>query len=1017
MVSERLYLFLGILMMRFNLAHFRTLKAYFLLAMVFIGVVPSILTGLLLIGNGRVTLTAQAERELSGLVSGFAGEFESLLSDFEKHSAAIASLPGIKSMDPKQQTRILKELHTHFDEFGQLAVVDLAGNLQVVSKEQELISIAHVDSFQRAAKGEQAWVVAPGLFSDKLLLHMHTPIRNDEGDVIGVLGTPVTLPSLAMMLDELVRDIRGNAYLLDEKGRMLVPPQEGNTPQFDYAMNLGFPKEGIPTNSGTAAYEMNNRRYIVGYAPLPEFNWTIVLERPESDVLAPVASTINLAILTQIISILLSLALAIWLAKNLTDPLRNLVGAAKALGKGDPGAPLPISRAASVEIESLVESFRNMRRSVIQREESLRRSEEDKRAIVNAIPDLLFCINRHGLICNANGRLEENGFAPAHALIGTSLTAAKQSEFPRPLIAPILLGIEKALDIEQMQICEVSICLDHKTVINEIRIVKSGEGQDKALVIIRDITKRKQADREIRRHQSAMAASIDGMAILKDGHYIYVNQAFAKLHGYDHAGELINTPWQMLYSPEEQERIEREILPLAQANGLWRGEATGCRKDGTTYSQEISLALIETGELVSVVRDLTERNQSEQALLQAQKMESIGILAGGIAHDFNNLLTGMMGQTSLALAKLPEGSTPKRHIELAITAAERAAELTQQLLAYAGKTQFDIQTRNLNTLIRENGALLEAVIPRSATLTLDLTEGLPSIKADRAQIQQVVMNLLINAVEALEEESGNVTIKTYVVESSDFFIENGTEMPNEGDYVCLEVIDNGRGMDEETLDSIFDPFFSTKPQGSGLGLSATLGIVRAHNGYLRVSSQQGHGSCFRVYFPATAQQQTRPPVISITNELLIETILVVDDEQIVRETARDVLESMELNVLMAEDGRAALDIYKQHSSRISLVLLDMQMPVMGGEETMQHLIALDPDLKIILTSGYTETEVAATLVNNRTVFFLQKPYRSTALIDKLHQTFSQPVNISRAKEPLTFVDYEQIFEERRYNIR
>ncbi|MEM7112051.1 MAG: response regulator [Chloroflexota bacterium] len=395
-------------------------------------------------------------------------------------------------------------------------------------------------------------------------------------------------------------------------------------------------------------------------------------------------------------------------------------------------------------------------------------------------------------------------------------------------------------------------------------------------------------------------------------------------------------------------------------------------------------------EVLTIVRDITDDKRSEQAALQAQKLESIGLLAGGIAHDFNNLLTGMMGQNSLALLKLPAESPARRHLEKSVVSAKRAADLTRQLLAYAGKGQFLVEPIDLNQLVQEGAGLLETVLPKQAKLCFELADSLPTIEIDRGQIQQILMNLVINAAEAIGKEGGDVTIctklmrLTAVTDTSDFVAK---ERVKPGPYVCLQISDTGRGVSEADKKRIFDPYYSTKGQGRGLGLSATLGIIRSYEGHLALSSVLGEGSQFRVYFPAGAYQDVEETSVFATATPKKGNVLVVDDEIDVQETAKEILETAGFRVFVANDGRQGTELFAKLHKQINVVLLDIHMPNMNGEQAFHKMREIDSQTPIIFSSGYTEI-ILPNLVNQTQVAFLQKPYDIDGLVNKVQEMLS-----------------------------
>jgi PAS domain S-box-containing protein len=380
------------------------------------------------------------------------------------------------------------------------------------------------------------------------------------------------------------------------------------------------------------------------------------------------------------------------------------------------------------------------------------------------------------------------------------------------------------------------------------------------------------------------------------------------------------------------------------------------------------------------VVDITDRMRAEEEkrvlerqLLHSQKLESLGLLAGGVAHDFNNLLTGILGETSLLRRRIaaddPEADV---HLERVEILATRAAELTRQLLAYSGRGRFVVEATDLPTVVREMSSILETAISKMVDLHLDL-EAVPPVRADRAQLQQVVMNLITNASDALEDRPGRVTLRTYVSEltatASDTLPSLGP-----GRYVVLEVSDDGVGMSDETRARIFEPFFSTKATGRGLGMAALLGILRGHRGGIRVRSAPGRGATFTVFLPACDEAvvvTARAPRVPWRGQ---GTVLIVDDEASIRALAQHVFEDLGLAAITAANGAEAVALFRERHADIALVLLDLVMPVMGGAETLRALKAIDPEVPVVMSSGYDSSEAINGISTHEIVGFLQKPY-------------------------------------------
>jgi nitrogen-specific signal transduction histidine kinase/CheY-like chemotaxis protein len=393
------------------------------------------------------------------------------------------------------------------------------------------------------------------------------------------------------------------------------------------------------------------------------------------------------------------------------------------------------------------------------------------------------------------------------------------------------------------------------------------------------------------------------------------------------------------------------------------------------------------------VRDITEIKVLEEQLRQAAKLESLGVLAGGIAHDFNNLLVGILGNASLVSDLLPPTSPARPMLDGVINAGERAAMLTRQMLAYSGKGKFIIQPVDISDLVREMTTLVQASVPKTVALRLRLAPGLPPVVADVAQLQQLIMNLVINGAEAIGDHPGSVTVTTgeqQTVDGESIGTTVGADPVTPGKYVFFEVQDNGAGMDGATIAKIFDPFFTTKFTGRGLGLSAALGIVRGHEGFMQVASSPGRGSTFKVLFPA-AREKITPPPVRVVNEDLSGSgvILLVDDEVLVRRTAATTLAHHGYTILEAGNGLEAIELFQRNSSRIALVVLDLSMPLMGGEECLSRLKSIKPDVPVLLSSGFSETEAARRFQSTGVASFLQKPYTAQQLAELVKAALSR----------------------------
>jgi two-component system, cell cycle sensor histidine kinase and response regulator CckA len=476
------------------------------------------------------------------------------------------------------------------------------------------------------------------------------------------------------------------------------------------------------------------------------------------------------------------------------------------------------------------------------------------------------------------------------------------------------------------------------------------------------------------------------------------NDLMARLHGRTHAGELIGLSPTEIFGPGLPLFLEVCRSSIRSGNRLVDYEIQTTGPDGQIRFFLLNLiGFCENDRLVrswGSQREITERKKAEaervameRKLLETQKLESLGVLAGGIAHDFNNLLTGIVGNAGLVRLELPPDSPTAAHIRQIESAALRAAELCQQLLAYAGKGRFLVESLDLNELIEGTLSLLRLSVGKQAHLQLELGHALPAVMADATQIRQIVMNLVINAADAIGAQPGVITLRSgsryvHTNELSAWAADPG--LP-EGEYVFLEIGDTGCGMPPETLRRMFEPFFTTKFAGRGLGLAAVLGIVRGHRGALKVTSELGRGSAFTLFLPAAgapleigSDVRSAPAAWQHSG-----TVLVVDDEECVRTVTEYVIATFGFDTVAAENGEAALATFAAEPDRFVFVLLDLIMPGLSGQQVLTQLRRIRPDQRVLMVSGYSENDSASPFGSDGRTAFLQKPFTREVLERKL----------------------------------
>ena len=501
--------------------------------------------------------------------------------------------------------------------------------------------------------------------------------------------------------------------------------------------------------------------------------------------------------------------------------------------------------------------------------------------------------------------------------------------------------------------------------------LRDGGGAIRGTVAIAvDLTQQRQTDRALRESEARLRQVINlvpHFIFAKDaeGRFLLANRAMASAYGASVDKLIGRRDADFARSAEEARQFREDDLEVMRSGEPKAVEEPITDSEGRLrflQTTKIPFTFSGTGRpaVLGVSIDITERRAAEEALRRAAKEESLTVLAGGVAHDFNNLLAAILGHASLALKNMPPGNAARRHVEKAASAVERAADLTRQMLAYSGRGHFVVRPTDFNALVRENLPLLEVALPKSVRLETRLDLAVPPVDADVGQIQQVLMNLVINAAEAIGQRGGVVTVATGVrrVSASDAQLWRASGRPlAPGAYVSLEVRDDGPGIDPETVERIFEPFFTTKFTGRGLGLAAVLGVVRGHRGALSVSSAPGQGTVFRLLFPPGAAGSDERAVSAaepVRRDGLV--LLLVDDEAIVREMVKEVLETEGHRCCAPRMGLPRSTCSRDRSRDVDVVLLDLSMPGLSGEETYACLREIDPAVRVILSSGYDKDE-------------------------------------------------------------
>lgn len=531
--------------------------------------------------------------------------------------------------------------------------------------------------------------------------------------------------------------------------------------------------------------------------------------------------------------------------------------------------------------------------------------------------------------------------------------------------------------------------------------------------IAKEVQERKQVEVALlnteQRFRTIWVNSLEPLRLTdRDGIVIAANPSYCRMMDRTEA-EILNRPFIEVYQANPghdrlaklakyHEIFEKRVPDQYQSKNV-------SLHSGRAIDIEVTYSFIDAGNdqplLLGIFRDVTDRKAEEgqrlaleRKLVDSQKLESLGVLAGGIAHDFNNLLAAILGNANLAQMQLPPTETKvAAYLKNIEKTSMRAADLCKQMLAYSGKGRFSMQFLDVNEVVRETLELLEVSITKKAALRVELRHGVPNVHADPTQLRQVIMNLVINASEAIGEKSGLIRVRTGVVQADGEYFGDAyvaAELPP-GEYVFVEVSDTGCGMSVETQKRIFDPFFTTKFTGRGLGLAAVLGIVRGHKGALKLTSEIDKGSTFKFLLPL-AVAPTRAPVRQAAPAVQPwvgqGTLLIVDDDPTVRAVMARMVESFGFEVLQAVDGRHGVEVFAQNNAAIAAVVLDMTMPNLNGREALEQMRAIRPDVKVLLVSGFTET-CTNSFAGDGPNGFLQKPFKPDELKSKLRAILSK----------------------------
>jgi len=840
----------------------RNLTIYykFLLLLIIISVIPLLTLGIGIASMDRTVMIDHSARELTTLAGIVANELHLTLNDLQRDSRVMASIPGMEAMGKDIQKTLLEKFFLNDFQFSILRILTLKGGTASSIPQEESLFI-NTQSFQTASvEGLQSWSITPFSSGSQRFFTIYTPIRNGEQSVIGVLVCAINMVDLTGAVKK-IQAGRSQALVVDTGGQILLHPEQEKMQHQEtgpWQKSLIHKKM---VGSGTINYRIAGEQYDVGYASIVDFNWTVLVQRPDIEVTAPGQKAFSFTIMVMILTTLMVIGALSWLVSLFTNPIRKLSDLARAFAEGDVSVPLPEYPSGEDEIGSLIKAIGDMRCTVRKKTEELRDNQEKYKALFDTVDDAIF------LYDSETFRIED-------ANESTSRIYGYSREE--------LLGMS---------------CLQFSAEVEESRKVAK-QIEDKGTSSI-----------PYRHHKS------------KNGIDLYVQLSGYKI---------------MVRGRELFFAVSKDITNQVEAE--------------------------------------KENEKLQEQLKHSQKLESIGQLAGGIAHDFNNQLAGILGYAEL-LSRNINDEKLKKYADRIQQGAQNGAKLTQQLLSFARKGQYVLEVLDLNEILDEIVGILSHTIDKRIQIVLKKNVGFPTIHGDFNQIQNALLNISLNARDAIAG-AGCISIETRMMT-----IDEQDQRPlfdlSPGSYICIRISDDGSGIEESIQKRIFEPFFTTKGvgKGTGMGLSAAYGAVKHHGGDLLVESSIGTGSDFYVYLPYFETEKDGVKEInSIIKASQTSGILIVDDDETIQAMLSETLATLGYKVFRAGDGETGLQRYMDNKSSIDLVILDMIMPHKGGEELYHLLKKENPQLKILISSGYSPEESSISNIIDDETLFIQKPF-------------------------------------------
>ncbi len=854
--------------------------------------------------------------------------------------------------------RYIRTIRSHYGFFNIIEIADMEGSIRYMYPYDENQIGLDISS--------QRFFRIPKLLREPYWSNTFISALTDEPTV--VLSRPtedhiiigyLNLSSLYLIIKKVRVGKTGRAFIVDRTGTLIAHPIEKLVKQRWNLNNIDLIKNALQGLEGRAIFRFKDKDVLGACSIVPGVNWAVVVIQSVDEAFSSIHRIRIIFICGAIFALLCAIIISIINLKTILNPLTLLVESAKRIASGDYKEKIRLR--GYRELNELGEDFNIMADAIRKREEALKEAEARYRSIFENTGAATVIIDEDTTILMANNEFEKlSGYKREEIegkrswiefVVKEDLEKMKVYHYARredPESTPTLYEfrfIDKSGNI--------------KHVLNRVNIIP---GERSSIASLMDITEIKKEEARRILLETAIEQSAEIVVITdRDGNIVYVNPSFEKITGYER-NEAIGQNPRILKSGKHNQAFYEDLWNTILSGNVWKGHFINRNKQGELYEEEAVISPVKDASgniinFVAVKRDVTTEIEMEKRLRQAQKMEAIGTLAGGIAHDFNNILSVIMGYAEISEMKIDERDIITRNLKEIIKATGRAKELVQQILTFSRGMEEIKKPISIKPILKESVRLLRSSIPSYIKINHIMKEDPGIIEADPTQIQQILMNLCTNAAHAMRKEGGMLDIRVMNVNLDEQFT-SGFENLIPGPYVMIEVSDTGEGMSKETVEKIFDPYFTTKEKGvgTGLGLAVVQGIVNKYKGAITVESELGKGSIFRVYLPIVISAKAENEEI-VEHKILPtgnERILFVDDEQDIVNIGKQMLEYLGYRVTATNSPIEALRLFQDNPDDFDLVITDMTMPHLPGDKLAEKLKDIRSDIPVIICTGYSD---------------------------------------------------------------